>query len=130
MHGHTNIKFTVRTVLWKKDYKNNNQQEQQPTTTTTTTNKQKLIVQLCAPDDGRRNRPKHVEPFRNKLSKTVASCRLQLKNHILTVARKFTARGSIKTSLQCPSRVTVCKGSTTGYLRTLYLQHAIFYISR
>jgi hypothetical protein len=26
----------------------------------------KLNVQLCAPDDGRRNRPKHVEPFRNK----------------------------------------------------------------
>jgi len=26
----------------------------------------KLNVQLCTPDDGRRNRPKHVEPFRNK----------------------------------------------------------------
>ena len=26
----------------------------------------KLKVQLCAPDDGRRIRPKHVEPFRNK----------------------------------------------------------------
>ena len=26
----------------------------------------KLSAQLCAPDDGRRNRPKHVEPFRNK----------------------------------------------------------------
>ena len=24
----------------------------------------KLNVQLCAPDDGRRNRPKRVEPFR------------------------------------------------------------------
>jgi len=26
----------------------------------------KLYVQLCAADDGRRNRPKHVELFRNK----------------------------------------------------------------
>jgi len=26
----------------------------------------KLNVQLCAPDDGRRIRPKHVESFRNK----------------------------------------------------------------
>jgi len=26
----------------------------------------KLSVQLCASDDGRKNRPKHVEPFRNK----------------------------------------------------------------
>jgi len=26
----------------------------------------KLNVQLCAPDDGRRNRTKHVKPFRNK----------------------------------------------------------------
>jgi len=25
----------------------------------------KLNVQLCAPDDGRRNRPKHAQPFRN-----------------------------------------------------------------
>jgi len=25
-----------------------------------------LCVQLCAADDGRSNRPKHVEPFKNK----------------------------------------------------------------
>ena len=33
-----------------------------------------LNVQLYAPDDGQRNRPKHVESFGNKSSKTVASC--------------------------------------------------------
>jgi len=35
-----------------------------------------------------------------------------------------------KHHFKCHSRVTVCKESTTGYLRTPYLQHAIFNISR
>jgi len=34
----------------------------------------KLCVQLCAPDDGRRNRLKYVQRFRNKYIKIVAYC--------------------------------------------------------
>ena len=40
-----------------------------------------LNVQLCPAEDGRRNRPKHVELFGNKLWKILTSCWLQLKNH-------------------------------------------------
>ena len=34
----------------------------------------KLCVQLCAPDDERGDRMKHVESFRNKEIKILASC--------------------------------------------------------
>jgi len=42
------LKTTVRTVLWKKDYKNNNQQEQQPTITNNNRNNRSAKLHVYA----------------------------------------------------------------------------------
>jgi len=88
----------------------------------------KLNLQLCAPDDGRRNRPKHIQPLRNTYLFT-PWCRVLLeKLTSLQLVKKFPAFHGTRRFITALTSVRHLSLSWASPIQSIY-SHTTFWRS-